>query len=74
MDRFNSLISFLEKYSFGVCTYIGDKMGVQASRVRVYFIYLSFVTLGSTLIPYLFVGFWINIKRYVRESASVINS
>lgn len=59
--------NFFSRYAFGVCSYVGDKMGIASSRVRVYFIYLSFVTLGSPIIVYLFVAFWLNIKRYLRD-------
>lgn len=65
--------NFLEKYSFGVCNLIGSRLGIHATRVRVYFIYLSFVTLGSPVVIYLFVAFWLNIKRYLRENLSSIN-
>ncbi len=53
---------------FGVCTYIADKMGVARERVRLYFIYLSFLTLGSPIVVYLFIAFWLNIKKYIRNS------
>jgi len=53
---------------FGVCTFIAEKMGVARERIRLYFIYLSFLTLGSPIIIYLFVAFWLNVKRYIRHS------
>ncbi|RMG81189.1 MAG: PspC family transcriptional regulator, partial [Bacteroidetes bacterium] len=40
--------------------------------VRVYFIYLSFVTFGSPVILYLFLAFWLNIKRYIKQKRNVI--
>ena len=55
----------MEKYGFGVCQYIGLKMGVPSSVVRKYFIYTSFIAVGSPLIVYLFTAFWLNIRRYV---------
>ncbi|NNF36620.1 MAG: PspC domain-containing protein [Saprospiraceae bacterium] len=58
----------VEKYSFGVCQFLADKMGVKATRVRLYFIYISFVTMGSPVIIYLFMAFWINLKKYIRNS------
>jgi phage shock protein PspC (stress-responsive transcriptional regulator) len=61
-----------EKYGFGVCNTLGTYMGVQASRVRLYFIYLSFVTFGSPIFIYLVMAFWMNIKKYLREDNSVI--
>jgi len=48
-----SLRAIIEKYSFGVCSYLAQKMGLRSSRVRLYFIYTSFVTMGSPIIIYL---------------------
>lgn len=59
--------SLLENYSFGVCSYLADKIGLSVSRVRLYFIYLSFLAIGYTFLAYLVVAFWINIKRYIRK-------
>ena len=57
----------LEQSAFGVCGWLGDKMGIQRSRVRIYFIYLSCLSLGSSLLFYFFVAFWLNIRDYLRE-------
>lgn len=65
------LKDFVDKNAFGVCSYLGDKMGVASTRVRLYFIYLSFVTLGSPILLYLFVAFWLNIRGYIRECQSI---
>jgi len=63
---------FLERSAFGVCEYIGNKIGVASSRVRLYFIYLSFGTLGSPIIFYLFIAFWMNIKTYIKNKRNII--
>jgi len=68
----NQLRAIIEKYSFGVCSYIGRKMGIRSSRIRLYFIYTSFLTLGSPVIIYLFMAFWINIKKYIRNSKRML--
>ena len=57
----------LEKSAFGVCSYLATKMGIASSRVRIYFIYLSFATLGSPIIFYLFIAFWLNVKSYLKR-------
>ncbi|MBR9922680.1 MAG: PspC family transcriptional regulator [Bacteroidetes bacterium] len=62
----------LERSAFGVCSYLGDRMGVASSRVRLYFIYISFAALGSPIIIYLFAAFWLNLKRYIRNQRNVI--
>ena len=64
----NKLKHFVEWHVFGVCTALGEKMGIATSIIRKYFIYLSFLTIGSPLIVYLFVAFWMNVKKYVRLS------
>jgi phage shock protein C len=62
----------MEHSAFGVCSYLGNKMGVASARVRMYFIYLSFATLGSPIVVYLFIAFWLNIKSYIKRSRSWI--
>lgn len=59
------LKDFVEWKVFGVCAAIGKKIGVGTDIIRRYFIYLSFFTIGSPVIVYLFVAFWMNIKRYL---------
>ena len=71
-DQLIFLKNNIEKFGFGVCSYLASRMGLRASRVRVYFIYLSFLTLGSPLIFYLFTAFWLNIKKYWRKSQNII--
>ena len=57
--------SFVELKAFGVCSYLGEKFNIASSKIRLYFIYLSFFTFGSPIIIYFFILFWMNIKRYV---------
>jgi phage shock protein PspC (stress-responsive transcriptional regulator) len=62
---------FIEQYAFGVCSYLGDKFGIASSRIRLYFIYTSFITMGSPVIIYLVIAFWINLKKYIRQRFSI---
>lgn len=55
-----------EKYAFGVCSWLGDKLGINPSQIRLYFIYATCATLGSMLLPYLIMAFFIRLKEYVR--------
>jgi phage shock protein PspC (stress-responsive transcriptional regulator) len=59
--------NIIEKSAFGVCQAIGDFYGIQASKIRLYFIYTSFITVGSPLVLYLILAFWMNVKRYLRK-------
>lgn len=62
----------IEKSSFGVCTFLGDKFKISTEKVRLYFIYTSFVTIGSPIILYLVIAFWINIRKYIRKGYNLI--
>ena len=61
----NRLKDFIEWQAFGVCAAIGEKLGIATSRIRMYFIYISFLTMGSPIIVYMVLAFWMNIKRYI---------
>lgn len=61
----NQLRDFVEWRAFGVCTAIGEKIGIATSRIRMWFIYISFLTMGSPLIIYMVLAFWLNIKKYI---------
>ena len=61
----NKLREFIEVQAFGVCAAIGEKLGIATSRIRMWFIYISFLTMGSPVIIYMILAFWMNIKRYI---------
>lgn len=65
------LKDLVERSAFGVCSYLGDKLGINSAKIRLYFIYTSFVTMGSPIIFYLVMAFWLNIKKYIRRSYAV---
>lgn len=54
----------VEQRVFGVCSYVAEKFGLSDSRIRVYFIYASFLTLGSPVLIYLALAFWMEVKKY----------
>ncbi|MCU0352183.1 MAG: PspC family transcriptional regulator [Cytophagales bacterium] len=64
MHRMKSL---LENQAFGVCTRLGEKMGVSISSIRLFFIYTSFLTLGSPVIVYLSLAFLLNMRKHLRR-------
>jgi len=59
---------FFERQTFGVCTWLGDKLHMKTSQIRLFFIYASFLTLGSPLIVYLHIAFILRIKEYMISS------
>lgn len=65
LANMNRLKEFLESNAFGVCAYLGEKMGIASSRIRLWFVYISFLTMGSPVIIYMTIAFWMNIKQYI---------
>ena len=61
----NKIRAFLETHAFGVCSAIGEKLGIASSRIRMWFIYISFLTMGSPVLVYMILAFWLNIKKYI---------
>ncbi len=63
----HKLRNTLERIGFDVCNRLGEIIGIPANRVRMYFIYASFVTFGSPLIIYLILAFFRHVRQYLRE-------
>lgn len=62
--------NFVEKQAFGVCTRLGEKLGIATASIRLFFIYASFLTLGSPVIIYLGLAFIMNMRHHLRQSKS----
>ncbi|MDH5398135.1 MAG: PspC domain-containing protein [Cyclobacteriaceae bacterium] len=58
---------FFEGYAFGVCTKLGEKLGIATSSIRLFFIYTSFLTVGSPVIIYLMLAFVMNLRQHLRR-------
>jgi len=56
----------VESGAYGVCTYLGDKMGIASSRIRLFFIYTTFIALGSPVIIYMSMAFLLKLRNYMR--------
>jgi hypothetical protein len=63
---------FFEKYGFHVSSRLADKLGMRVSDVRLFFIYISFVTAGLWFGVYLTLAFWIRLKDLFRAKRSSV--
>jgi phage shock protein C len=63
---------FFEERAFGVCTRLGEKLGIATSSIRLFFVYTSFLTFGSPVILYLVLAFIMNIRKHLRRRSSAI--
>jgi phage shock protein PspC (stress-responsive transcriptional regulator) len=62
---------FFEEYAFGVCTHLGEKLGIATSSIRLFFIYASFLTLGSPVVVYLGLAFLMDMRRHLRRRSTI---
>ena len=63
---------FLEKHGFHVSSRLANKLGMRANSVRLFFIYISFVTVGLGFGIYLILAFWIRLKDLVRAKRTSV--
>lgn len=68
----DKILSFFEKQAFGVCDYLGEKFGMKSSRIRIYFIYFSFITFGSSLLIYLIIAFWLEHRDLFKRRSRTV--
>lgn len=62
----NKIAFFFELRSFGVCEWWAKKLGIATSKVRLGFIYSSFIALGSPLLLYLVMAWILEHKHYFK--------
>jgi hypothetical protein len=60
-----SIRHYFERNGFYVSSRLADKIGMRANTIRLFFIYLSFATLGMGFAIYLTLAFWLKIKDLV---------
>jgi hypothetical protein len=63
---------FFEKHGFHVCSRLADKLGMRATNVRLFFIYISFVTIGLGFGFYLTLAFWTKLKDLIRSKRTSV--
>ncbi|MBX2827469.1 MAG: PspC domain-containing protein [Flavobacteriaceae bacterium] len=56
---------YFEKHGYYVCSRLADRLGMRAKSVRLFFIYVSFATLGAGFAIYLTLAFWLKLKDLV---------
>ena len=62
-DLVEKIKSWFERQAFGVCEWWGERLQIPSSNIRIFFIYASFLTIGSPLIIYLAMAFWMKLRK-----------
>ncbi|HET6224771.1 MAG TPA: PspC domain-containing protein [Bacteroidia bacterium] len=58
--------AWFETRAFGVCEWLGQKLGIKSTKIRMYFIYLTFFTVGSPIIIYFIMAFFLENKNFFK--------
>ncbi len=58
---------FIENQAFGVCARLGELMDLPTSRIRMFFIYSSFLTFGSPILLYMSLAFIRDLRKLLRK-------
>jgi len=67
ITMFQKIITFFEKQSFGVCTYLADKLDMSISKIRLFFIYASFLAVGFPIVFYVLAAFVLDVRHYIKR-------
>ncbi len=67
-----SLRDIIEVSIYGVCSYLGRKLSMPSKRVRLFFIYASFLALGSPIIIYLILTFVLNLRYMIKNKRNPV--
>tara|TARA_B100000902_G_scaffold274750_1_gene260583 strand:- start:36 stop:266 length:231 start_codon:yes stop_codon:yes gene_type:complete len=72
LNSFYNLRHYFEKHGFYVSTRFADRIGIKAKNVRLFFIYLSFATLGLGFAMYLTIAFFLKLKDLIYTKRSSV--
>jgi phage shock protein C len=64
---FQKIIIYFEKQSFGVCTYLAERLNMSISKIRLFFIYSSFLAVGFPIVFYVLAALVLDIRGYIKK-------
>lgn len=68
----DSIRHYLEKNGFGVFSRLADRLGIRAFKVRLFFIYVTFFTVGLSFGMYLTLAFLLKLKDMIYTKRSSV--
>jgi phage shock protein PspC (stress-responsive transcriptional regulator) len=72
MSVITGIRHFFEHHGFHVASRLADKLGMRATNVRLFFIYITFVTVGLWFGVYLTLAFWLKLKDMIYTKRSSV--
>jgi phage shock protein PspC (stress-responsive transcriptional regulator) len=70
--NFRTPRDIIEMSVYGVCAFWGRKLHMPSKKVRMYFVYASFLTMGSPIIIYLTMAFVLNLRNMIRSKRNPV--
>ena len=61
----NKIRYFFERNGYEVCSRLAEKLGMRAKNVRLFFVYVSFATVGLSFGIYLTLAFLLKLKDFI---------
>ncbi|MFA7444997.1 MAG: PspC domain-containing protein [Flavobacteriaceae bacterium] len=72
MKLINNIRYFFERNGFEVSSRLADRIGIRTSNVRLFFVYISFVTVGLWFGVYLTLAFLLRLKDMIYTKRSSV--
>ena len=72
MNIIHSVRHYFERHGFAVSSRLADRLGMRTLSVRLFFIYISFVTVGLSFGLYLTIAFVLRFKDKVYTKRSSV--
>ncbi|NIJ44655.1 phage shock protein PspC (stress-responsive transcriptional regulator) [Wenyingzhuangia heitensis] len=72
MNLINKIRYFFERHGFDVSSRLADRLGMRTANVRLFFVYISFVTLGVSFGIYLTLAFLLKLKDMIRTKRTSV--
>jgi len=66
------MLHFFEKHGFFVASRLADRLGMRATHVRLFFVYISFITIGMGFGLYLTLAFVLKLKDMIYTKRSSV--
>ena len=64
---FQRIVTFFEQQSFGVSTYLANKFNMSLTKIRLFFIYSSFLAVGFPILFYILAAIVLDIRTYMKK-------
>lgn len=72
MKFIQNIRHYFERNGFDVSSRLADRLGIKVTNIRLFFIYMSFVTVGLSFGVYLILAFLLKLKDMIYTKRSSV--